>query len=136
MLGSGFLVSQAAPECPDLVAFQREIMIEQEWIGKTAFIKGAVNLHGDDSLPIALSHIDYIKCDIPAEDLLLGPYSNRSGAAKLSSHVRYHSVGREAREEPVGIMLVVARMKVAIGCRIVNSFFIASVVSTFLLTAG
>ena len=73
MLGSGFLVRQAAPECPDLVAFQREIMIEQEWIGKTGFIKGAVNFHCDDSLPIAPSHIDHINRDIYAEDLPVPP---------------------------------------------------------------
>src|SRR5437763_3947631 len=106
MLGSGFLVSQAAPECPDLVAFQREIMIEQEWIGKTAFIKGAVNLHSDDSLPTALSNIDHINRDIDAEDLLFRPLPDRSEAAKLSPHVRYHCVGYEAGEERVGIAVV------------------------------
>src|SRR5438270_2858994 len=105
LLSSAFLASQATAERGNLATFHGEIVIEQERIGKPGFIKGAVDLHGDDSLPIALSHIDYIKCDIRAEDLLLGPFSNRSGAAKLSSHVRYHSVGGEARKEPIDVTL-------------------------------
>ena len=80
------------------------MVIEQEWIGKTGFVERAVNLHGHDSLAIAVGYVDDIKGDIDAEDLTVAPFFDCSGAAELLSHVCYDGVVGEAGKERVGIM--------------------------------
>ena len=62
--GGSLLTSQPTAECGDLAAIQAEMVIEQERIGKTALVEGAVNLQSDDSLAIALRYVDDIESDI------------------------------------------------------------------------
>ena len=96
--------SQSAGQCRYLVASNREAVVHQEWIRQPGPVERAVNLHGHDGLAIAFDRVHDIQRDIDGEDFAIGPFFDRSDAAKLPPHVFDDGIRRKAGLERSGIM--------------------------------
>ena len=90
----------------NLVAIDRDVVVEEKRIGKVGLVIVAVYLGGDNGLAIAYCGGGDFEGDIGADYLAVAPFLDCDGAVEITPDVRDECVIGEASEESVGIMVV------------------------------
>jgi hypothetical protein len=65
----------------------RNLVIDDDGVGKAGPIKGAVDFGPDHGLVAAVGHVDDLKRDQGSEDLAVAPGFDRGAAVKLSANI-------------------------------------------------
>src|SRR5713101_7871684 len=97
---------QSALQSNDLVVLIRDVVNEDQRVGKTGPIKSAVDFRRDDSFAITVGRIDDVEGDLHVKNLAVAPGLDRGPAAELPSDVLHQGIIRVKSDERIGIMVV------------------------------
>jgi hypothetical protein len=86
-----------------LVFVSAKIKSECQWFRQTSLVKSAVNMSGNDAIPVIFNGIDRSECHLIANDLASRPVSDSRASPKLAKLVIHQCIGGKGSHEPFNV---------------------------------